>query len=109
VYSFAEDPTGTVWVGTAEGVLQLHGDKLMPPPAPLESVLQPVYCIVRTQDRTLWLGTDRGVVAWQGDSLRSLGVRDGLAGWDVNRDACLEDSSGRLRFGTELGLSEYRR
>jgi len=101
------DEDGSGWVGTWGGLRRLKDGRVDLPEPPLDQVTNPVFFIVRDHRDRLWFGTNDGVLRWDGVSLRSYGVREGLAGRETNRAAGFVDSRSRVWVGTETGLSVF--
>ncbi|MCC7395522.1 MAG: response regulator [Planctomycetes bacterium] len=98
---------GRVLVGSRAGVLETTATALRP--AARYELDCPVFAFaVDPHDGALWAGTTQGVVRLGADGGRRwLGIRDGLIGTEINRDAMgFED--GRLVLGTNRGLSMVR-
>ena len=106
-YSVLFDHEGTLWVGTAEGLYRLEGERLVFAALPGARRGRPVYLLVEDADQRLWVGTDNGVFRWDGETLRHYGVRQGLAGRETNRGAGWVDPQGHLWLGTSQGVSRF--
>ena len=120
LYAVLEDREGTVWVGSAGGLLTLRDGRMELANLGGESLTRPVYSLLEGPEGNLWIGTDDGVFVWNGqdrdatgadgeplDGLHHLTVRHGLAGHETNRGAFLVDRNGSVWIGTSLGLSRY--
>ena len=108
IYSIAEDNAGNILVGTIGGLYVLKEDGLVKYFKTPNSISRPVFFTVMDRDGSFWLGTDNGVVHTNGNVSRKYTIRDGLAGMETNRSACIIDSRGIPWFGTNRGLSYYR-
>jgi len=94
-------------VGTGDGLYELRDQALRPFLLGGETLIRPIFALLRDSADTLWLGTDDGVFTWDGNRLRHLSVGDGLAGREVNRGALVEDGQGKVWIGTNGGASVY--
>jgi len=106
LFSLHETLAGDLWIGSAAGLLERHGDDLRAVASP--RIERPIYFIVRDAKERYWFGTDNGVFRWDGSRLDHLTVEDGLAGRETNRAAGVVDSRGRVWIGTAHGVSVYR-
>ncbi len=93
----------TVLVGTKKGIYYVAQNKLKPYWLKID---RPVYFIKKYFD-CLWIGTDAGVFRWDGNNLAQFGTKQGLSGFETNRDACYLDKFGILWIGTNGGLTRY--
>jgi PAS domain S-box-containing protein len=109
VYSILEDRQGRILVGTIGGLYRLDRGGLVNYFSGSFSMNRPVFFIVENSDGSLWLGTDNGVIHWHDNIMRKYTIRDGLAGMETNRSACIIDSRAIPWFGTNRGVSYYRR
>lgn len=105
-----EGPDGRVWAGSGDGLWTVEGNRLVRLDLGGSRVDQPVYFIL-DDDRAgwIWLGTNDGVRVWNGKQLRSLSIRQGLAGRETNRSAAIVDHTGAVWIGTDGGASRYER
>jgi signal transduction histidine kinase/CheY-like chemotaxis protein len=101
----AETADGDLWFGTrSAGLWRYDGEALIQ--VGLDGVM--INPIAPDRRNGLWLGTfwsAKGVIRYDGQDFRAFTTADGLvhdAVW-----AILEDSQGRMWFGTEKGLSRY--
>ena len=67
----------------------------------------PVYFISKDGYGNIWFGTNSGVIKWDGRNYFQFSKKQGLAGYETNRDAGYADSFGNLWVGTSAGLSKY--
>ncbi len=109
VYSLMEDRAGRTLIGTIGGLYKLGDNGLVNYFNDSTPMDRPVFFIVENEDGNLWLGTDNGVILWRDNILREYTIRDGFAGMETNRSACIIDSRGIPWFGTNHGVSFYRR
>ena len=105
VYSFYSDSLHT-FVGTAEGLFTMSGDTLQRVTNKY-SLTRPIYFITRDTKNNFWFGTDNGVMVSLGNGYFHLNPRNGLLGYESNRDAGFVDSNGKIWVGTDRGLSSF--
>jgi len=102
------DEDGVLWVGTESGLSRYDGKSLVNCLVEERGVDRHIQTIFRDTQGLLWLGTrSGGVAAHDGAAWTVLDSRDGLAGnwvWAIDQ---AED--GSLLFGTDRGLTRYRR
>ncbi len=108
LYGLHVAPSGTVWVGTLDGLHRLQGGELVAVRQGELDISRPVYFILEDGGGRLWFGTDDGVFVWDGSRLRHLSVPHGLAGRETNRGAGILDHRGRVWIGTDRGVSVYQ-
>jgi ligand-binding sensor domain-containing protein len=110
VWSMMLDKSGTIWVGTHEGVCRFDGESFVPFALPRVEVENPtsrftpkvVFAMFEDHAGNLWFGTDgEGAHRYDGKSFTSYTTRDGLAGNQV-RSIC-GDRRGRIWLGTNGG------
>lgn len=93
-------------ISTAKGVFQTDGTNVTLIENGTNKITERMYFITRDNDGFYYFGSDLGVVRWDLQSdYRILGIAEGLAGNETNRDGGLIDSDGRLWVGTETGVS----
>ncbi|GEM_PF-1332038 len=97
------DIPDTILVGTKKGLYYVSQNKLKPYWLKIE---RPIYFIKKYFD-FLWVGTDAGVFRWDGENLAQFSTKQGLSGFETNRDACYLDKYGILWIGTNSGLTRY--
>ena len=100
VNAILEDPDGTLWIGTTDGLLESDGTNLKSfkdvPGAPTRTV----RAFIRTRDSLLWMATNgEGVIRFDGKRFSSLSSKNGLPS-DLVR-ALYEDERGNVWIGTE--------
>ena len=100
VNAIFEDPDGTLWIGTTDGLLESDGTNLNSfkdvPGAPTRTV----RAFIRTRDSLLWMATNgEGVIRFDGKRFSSLSTKNGLPS-DLVR-ALYEDERGNVWIGTE--------
>ncbi|HSE23056.1 MAG TPA: two-component regulator propeller domain-containing protein [Pyrinomonadaceae bacterium] len=103
VQALFRDKTGMVWIGTASGLLTLHGNVLSNPNIPGEVAKQSINSITQDLNGKIWIGTDAGLVSYNLNSLQIFTVKDGLPDDHVNSVAT--DAAGCVWLGTTRGLA----
>lgn len=100
IYSFCEDPTGNVWMGTSDnGVLKLN-------PVTGQMVCIPqtrgmdVIALFAGRDGKVWMGTEKGVYVAEHGVVRREEAINRLIGTDAFPSNFCEDRLGRLWIGT---------
>jgi signal transduction histidine kinase/ligand-binding sensor domain-containing protein len=103
VTALAEDRSGTIWVGSHNGVrIFSHGRLIVPPGIPEEKL--PVVQVIHPMgDGAMMLGTPKGIYLLAGSNSRWMTKRDGLASDDVR--VILEDRRGDTWVGGYGGLT----
>lgn len=112
VTAILEDRAGVFWVGTTGGlnrfdralgqVTARYGEKEGMPTASVAAMLE-------DEQGHLWLSASRGLCRFDptSGSFRSYGPRDGLQGYEFNRAAAYQRSSGEMFFGGTNGLNAF--
>jgi signal transduction histidine kinase/ligand-binding sensor domain-containing protein/CheY-like chemotaxis protein/HPt (histidine-containing phosphotransfer) domain-containing protein len=99
-----QDPSGTVWIGTANGLARLREGKIE---AVGPFAGRSVCAFALGHDGALWLGTGGGGAARLAEgSLTTWTTRDGLPSDRVT--ALVVDRAGDLWAGTDQGLARLR-
>ncbi len=102
VKSVWQDPDGTLWVGTSQGLFS--GAPGQANPLPVKAVLpgRVVTAIHRDRNGSLWVGNEAlGLARLSGESVSTLDTRQGLSNDQVL--SLLEDREGNLWVGTQDG------
>ena len=110
------DQDRIMWFGTdGGGVSRYDGNRFTNFPRSLATsatdgmARNSVSFIYQAADGLIWFATrGSGVLAYDGVAWTSLDTRDGLAGNVFGRAIC-QDSEGVLWFGTDGGITRYRR
>ncbi|MBE2279806.1 MAG: hypothetical protein IAE91_05395, partial [Ignavibacteriaceae bacterium] len=106
VFSLHKDDSGKMFVGAEAGLHTLEGDSLIKFADKSFSISKPVYFITKSIDNKLWIGTNAGLTYYEGDGkYQNFGLKEGLAGYETNRSACVFDAQNNLWVGTNNGLS----
>ena len=104
ICSLNRDTYGNFWIGTYAGVFRYDGRNFSPEGELKVAVLD----IHQASDDVMWFATDiMGVAAYDGVAWSLLDKQDGLAG--NNASSIEEDPNGYLWFGTDGGVTRYRR
>ena len=100
VRSLFEDREGTIWAGTASGLVMLAQRRRM------QTVrLSGARQVTATSDGSTWVGTTDGLLRYSGSTTRLYRRRDGLPGNTVT--AFSNDPDGRLLVATDHGLARF--
>lgn len=106
VYSYYKDKKGVEFVGTIHGLYIIENDSIIKFRKNGIEISNPVFFIFQDHIGFFWIGSDNGVYRWDGDrKITIYNAFNGLAGWETNRSAGIEDSKGRIWVGTDRGLS----
>lgn len=103
-----EDPRGTVWAGSRDGLRRLRPDgnfeRFAPPD--LKGGLGMVLSLCTDNEGSLWIGTETdGLVRLRNTSLVALTTEDGLP--DNSTRTMFKDSRGIIWIGTTSGFARY--
>jgi ligand-binding sensor domain-containing protein/anti-sigma regulatory factor (Ser/Thr protein kinase) len=105
IMAFAQAKDGTLWIGTAEGLLRFDGVRFRtygPNVAPT-SLQRGVSCLLVTRNGDLWIGTDGGgVIRYRNGGFRSIPSEDGAADQFVR--SIFQDRAGNIWIGADQGL-----
>ncbi len=104
IYAVHQQDDKQLLLGTSAGLFELREGELRRLRGK-RFISAPVYSILQTRDGNLWFGTGSGTKKWDGELLHEYGQDDGLLGFEVNRDALIEDSQSQVWIGTTKGLS----
>ena len=104
------DLDGVMWFGTGGGGVSHYDGKGFVNLTTEDGLARNnVSFIYQAADGLIWFATrGSGVSAYDGTAWTSLDTRDGLAG-NVFGKAICQNSEGVLRFGTDGGITRYRR
>lgn len=108
VLGFQDDPDGTIWFGTANGVSVWDGQRFTTNYARAKNRLANnlVTAIQRDSRGVMWFATDAGVTRFDGTVWSTLTTADGLIGNYVQ--TLCEDKAGAIWIGTDKGLTRYQ-
>ncbi|NNE55199.1 MAG: hypothetical protein HKN32_04215, partial [Flavobacteriales bacterium] len=98
VEAFAEDSTGTMWLGTTAGVFFMQGDSIVRYENEEKWSFDSVYDLVLDNAGNLWGGTDYGIFKIEGAEVTTFTRNDGLSSNLVND--LFVDSQGILWVST---------
>lgn len=107
VSSLAEDNSGTLWVGSHNGLRILAGNRLIAPPALPKGPFPAVQAIYQTPDGAMLFGTPKGLYVLDGAKSHWMYSRDGLATDDVR--VIVGDRRGDIWIGGYGGLTRLHR
>ncbi len=105
VQAIAENPQGSLWVGTGEGLARFDGTHFQALADVPNSILRrtSVHCLAVSHDGSLWIGTEgSGLIRYRDGDFRAWTARNGLT--DMFVRAIAEDRSGNLWIGTNNGF-----
>ena len=102
--AMALDPSGTLWAGTAGGLLvRVTGDRLVDETAGAVPRLQTIRCLHATVDGSLWIGYGgSGVGRWKEGRFTQFRAEQGIS--DDYISQIHHDSEGRLWFAGNKGV-----
>ncbi|HWE39400.1 MAG TPA: two-component regulator propeller domain-containing protein [Isosphaeraceae bacterium] len=103
VRCLAAGAEGTVWVGTAAGLVRLREGAPVHIDDCRRRVAAPVTALLEGRDRTLWVGTERGLYRLRGEQTTLLTPSDGLSHPYIK--SFVEGRRGDLWVGTQFGLN----
>jgi signal transduction histidine kinase len=110
VASVAQDASGGIWVGTANGLNVLgspDGTKVLTTRDGLPN--NTVYSVVEGADGRMWMATNKGLAALapaSGD-IRTFDITDGLQNNEFNQGAVFRTPDGTLLFGGISGVTRF--
>lgn len=109
ITSFAQEPDGTLWIGSlAGGLSRMQGDNVTTFSETNGLASTHVRVLHRSADGTLWIGTGGGGLVWLKDKrFHSVSARQGLGDDTVSQ--ILEDDEGCLWLGCNRGIFRVRR
>lgn len=106
VYSCYKDNKGTTFLGTIHGLYVIENGRIIKFKQKEIEINNPVFFMFQDHEGNYWIGTDNGVYKWDGHNrIETYNIYNGLAGWETNRAAGIEDSKGRIWIGTDRGLT----
>lgn len=94
VAAFAQEPDGTLWVGTlGQGIYSIHGSRIVQHLGLKEGLMGETVRAVEVEGSTLYLGTDRGLQTYVPGSgfVSRLEAHDGLPRAEINDILVLGD------------------
>ncbi len=103
-----QDPSGTIWLGSREGLFRLNGSRLEAlPSAGVRSRMGVVYSLLTDREGSLWIGLEaNGLARLRPVQIGWIGAEDGLP--DARARAILQDRGGTTWIGTSRGLMRSR-
>lgn len=104
VYSLYKTKDNTILVGAASGLYEMYNDSIYK--SNKIDIKVAVYSILEDKTGNIWLGTIDGLKKINRyEVIEEYGIKNGLAGDEVNRSALIIDSSYKMWVGTNTGLS----
>ncbi|MCB0428654.1 MAG: SpoIIE family protein phosphatase [Flavobacteriales bacterium] len=99
IRSVAEDASGSIWLGTGNGLYKLTEDIVEEiPVAGLEGMQMAVNAMFMDNRGRMWIATYAGGFCWTGNGFRHIGSESGLTSESVW--TFLQDREGMVWFGT---------
>jgi len=106
VRSVAQDPEGTIWMGTARGAFVLASEGTRPEAVAVDAPARAVVNdIVAHQSGTIWFCTDRGVVGRAGEDVTAINAME-IPVQEARKGETLHEL-GRVLCGTAVGESVF--
>ena len=106
VFAYYRSKKGDEFVGTINGLYVIENGIIVKYKKNGIEISNPIFFIFQDKDQNYWIGSDNGVYKWDGGSrIETYNTNNGLAGWETNRAAGIEDSKGRIWIGTDRGLT----
>ncbi|HXO32554.1 MAG TPA: ATP-binding protein [Candidatus Acidoferrales bacterium] len=106
VVAAAEDDSGTLLLGTTDGLKQLVAGKIKNYALPGISGHSTISNLFRSLDGSLWMGTHEGLLHLHQGRVDRFSLIDGLSGDSVAR--IFEDREGSVWVATTDGLDRFR-
>lgn len=105
VWSILQDKTGTLWLGTSEGLSRYKGNLFTYFTAKEGLSNNDIYCLFEDKQGILWMGIEGGGInTYDGNAFTHIGKEQGLISDDV---FCLsQDPKGHYWFGTYEGIAK---
>ncbi len=97
-----EDRSGSIWIGTFEGLQRMHGTVFETFNSDKGLSNNFVRDLLEDREGNFWIGTDRGIDRLRDGAILTLGARRGIA--EEFTRAVLEDRAGNVWVGTAGGL-----
>jgi signal transduction histidine kinase/ligand-binding sensor domain-containing protein len=107
VTALAEDRTGTLWIGTHNGIKIFARGRLLTPPDLPKEKLPVIQVIHQVPSGAMFLGTPNGVYILDGSNSRWLTTKSGLATDDTR--VIIEDHRGDLWIAGYGGLTRIHK
>ncbi len=101
LWSVAEGPEGSLWVGTDDGLARLS-DGRFTQIVEGSALPHPSAYSLRAEGNRVWIGTRHGLALWEGNHLSVPARFEPLASLQINGIA--RDAQGRLWYATSDGL-----
>ncbi|MCB9234196.1 MAG: histidine kinase [Bacteroidia bacterium] len=114
IRSFSYGSNGTIWAGTAEGLVRIDPGGNLTCMGEAEGLNSSnIYLTVMDNAGNLWAGSEKGVdkIGLNAEGVitevNAFGRTEGFGGIETCRGASAIDSYGRLWFGTIDGITQY--
>jgi signal transduction histidine kinase/ligand-binding sensor domain-containing protein len=106
--ALAEDKSGNIWIGSADGqLLRVNGDKLSDETPRTKSPPVSIRCLATTEDGSVWIGyAGFGVGRLKDVRLSSITTAQGMS--DDYISQIIDDRRGWLWFGGSRGIFKVR-
>jgi len=105
-YALAEDDSGALLMGTADGLKHLVAGKIENYPLAGVSGHFTVIKFLQAHDGSLWIGTTQGLLHLHHGKIDRFATVDGLSGDFINR--IFEDREGSIWVATASGIDRFR-
>ncbi|HXX62730.1 MAG TPA: two-component regulator propeller domain-containing protein [Bacteroidota bacterium] len=107
IYCYAEDHSGTIWIGTDRGLGRFSGGKITAIEVSDDPDGNRIREITEDREGSLWLRTDRGVARYAAGKTERYTQRDGLTGDFIQR--VFIDKEGSIWTGSSgAGIDRFR-
>jgi ligand-binding sensor domain-containing protein len=102
-----EDPQGTVWLGSRDGLRKLNNGKFeLVSLGDARNDLGAVYCMFADREKSLWLGLEsNGLARLRRTRFATLGTEDGLP--DNGTRTVFQNRQGDIWIGTMTAIAKY--
>ena len=108
--SMCEEPAGTMWVGTYDGLLEIRDGTVIRTMTDKEGLPNNViYAILSDRKGNLWMSTNKGIARYTPATgqIRSFDADDGLQSNEFNQGSALRARDGAMYFGGILGFNRF--
>lgn len=106
IWKILHDREGNIWFGSkSNGVSKLTSERFRLYNSTQDLPDEDVTAVIRQNDSTIWFGTRKGLAIWNGENRAFIDQDNGLNSLDV-RDLA-KDASGKIYVATNYGFSIY--